>query len=105
MAPKRRALSDTIGSQTVRCSIGEQDRYGRRVAQCSVGGTDLGERMVEVGWARDWRRYSGGRYADEEARARSGAGGSGDWNARGFGAIGIMISPGRRLRRLQRRRR
>jgi endonuclease YncB( thermonuclease family) len=65
------ALSDTIGSRTVRCSVGEQDRYGRHVAQCSVGGTDLGEEMVEAGWARDWRRYSGGRYADEEARART----------------------------------
>ena len=71
------ALSDAIVRRTVQCSVSGQDRYGRHVAQCSVGGTDLGEQMVEAGWARDWRRYSGGRYADEEARAR--AAGRGVW--------------------------
>lgn len=69
------ALSDAIGRRTVRCSVSGHDRHGRHVAQCSVGGADLGEQMVEAGWARDWRRYSGGRYADAEARARAAGGG------------------------------
>jgi endonuclease YncB( thermonuclease family) len=65
------ALSDAVGRRTVQCSVSEQDRYGRYVARCSVSGADLGQRMVEAGWARDWRRYSGGRYAEAERLARS----------------------------------
>jgi endonuclease YncB( thermonuclease family) len=65
------ALSDFIGSRTVSCNVTERDRYRRAVATCTVGGTDLGEYIVEQGWARDWPRYSGGRYAGEEARARA----------------------------------
>ncbi|NOT54792.1 MAG: thermonuclease family protein [Deltaproteobacteria bacterium] len=66
------ALSDFIGAQTVHCAItDEPDRYGRQVAQCSVGGTDMAAHLVEQGWARDWPRYSDGAYADEEARARA----------------------------------
>ena len=64
------ALSDFIGSRTVSCNVIERDRYGRAVATCSVGGTDLGGYMVERGWARDWPRYSAGRYADEGAESR-----------------------------------
>lgn len=64
------ALSNFIGSRTVSCAVSDHDRHGRAVARCSVGGTDLGDHMVEQGWARDWPRYSGGEYADEEARAR-----------------------------------
>ncbi len=66
------SLSDFIGSRTVHCSItGGQDRYGRQVATCSVGGVDVAAHLVEQGWARDWPRYSDGAYADEEARARA----------------------------------
>lgn len=34
-------------------------------------GASVNEFMVAQGWARDWRRYSGGAYADEEAQARA----------------------------------
>jgi endonuclease YncB( thermonuclease family) len=64
------ALSDFVGSRTVHCDVSGQDRYGRDVATCRVGGQDLGEYMTGQGWARDWPRYSGGAYADEEASAR-----------------------------------
>lgn len=43
----------------------------RPVAVCTVDGRDLGEIQVEEGFARDCPRYSGGRYADAEARARA----------------------------------
>jgi endonuclease YncB( thermonuclease family) len=66
------ALSDFIGTQTVSCTMtNEPDDHGRRIAQCRVGGSDLGRYMVSRGWARDWPRYSEGAYADEEASARA----------------------------------
>ncbi|HYD86767.1 MAG TPA: thermonuclease family protein [Vitreimonas sp.] len=64
------ALSDFLAQRTVSCTISDTDRYGRGVGRCSVSGVDLGEHMVAQGWARDWPRYSGGAYADEEAAAR-----------------------------------
>jgi len=64
-------LSDFTGNQTVNCNILGTDRWGRLVATCSVGGTDLGDYIVREGWGRDWPLYSKRRYADEEAKARS----------------------------------
>jgi endonuclease YncB( thermonuclease family) len=65
------ALSDFIGTKTVTCVGDGKDSYGRLVASCSVGGIDLGDYIVGQGWGRDWPRYSKGKYADEEASARS----------------------------------
>lgn len=66
------ALADIVGAQTVTCTITDRpDRYGREVAQCSVGGVDIGTTLVQQGWARDWPRYSDGAYAHDEATARA----------------------------------
>ena len=51
--------------------IEDKDPYGRTVARCSVAGADLGAAMVSLGWAVDFRRYSEGAYAGEEAQARA----------------------------------
>lgn len=72
------ALDSFVAERTVLCAIeGATDRYGREIGQCSVAGASVNEFMVSQGWARDWRRYSGGAYADEEAAAR--AAGRGIW--------------------------
>ena len=65
------ALSDFMGKRTVTCTVTDMDRWNRLVATCSVGGTDLGDHMVQEGWGRDWPQYSQGRYAKEEADARA----------------------------------
>lgn len=66
------ALSERIGDRAVLCVvIGQPDRYGRPVARCSVGGTDISAWLVSEGWARDWPRYSGGYYARQETEARA----------------------------------
>lgn len=65
------ALSDFIANQTVSCAPTGADRYDRVTPTCSAGGTDLGEYVVSQGWGRDWPRYSGGAYADEEQAARN----------------------------------
>lgn len=69
------ALSDFIGSRTVSCDISGEDRYARKIGTCEVGGAGLADHMVSSGWARDWPRYSKGKYADEEKEARNAAAG------------------------------
>ena len=39
--------------------------YGRVVAQCFIGQDDVGELLVEHGYAQDVPRYSGGYYRTE----------------------------------------
>lgn len=64
------ALSELIGRKVVSCVDTGQRNNGRVVAVCSVGGVDLGDHIVGLGWGRDWPRYSNSKYADEEAAAR-----------------------------------
>jgi len=52
------------------CETMDKDRLGRHVAICRGGGIDIGDAMVRKGWAFDYRRYSGGTYADTERKAR-----------------------------------
>ncbi|WP_217808108.1 thermonuclease family protein [Oceanibacterium hippocampi] len=73
------ALSDFLGQSVVNCMARDIDRYGRIVASCSSGGTDLGSWMVLQGWALAYRRYSTD-YIDEEAQAASK--GVGIWRGR-----------------------
>jgi endonuclease YncB( thermonuclease family) len=67
----RDALGRLLDGGTPSCQRLYEDLYGRTVARCSVAGVDLGAEMVRLGWAVDFRRYSEGGYADEEARARA----------------------------------
>ena len=55
-------LDAFIARRPVNCSPLSLDPYGRTVATCSVGGTDLGEWLVRKGLALDWPQYSKGRY-------------------------------------------
>src|ERR1700757_2890268 len=56
-------LDAFIARRPVICSPLSFDLYGRTVATCSVGATDLGEWLVRKGLALDWPQYSKGRYA------------------------------------------
>ena len=84
-------LADAIGRRTVICTPTGRDRE-RIVARCAVAGDDLGALMVRSGWARDWPRYSGGRYAPAEQDARRALRGvwglecPGLWGSRNYGA-------------------
>ena len=51
-------LDAFIARRPVNCSPLSLDPYGRTVATCSVGGTDLGEWLVRKGLALDWPQYS-----------------------------------------------
>jgi endonuclease YncB( thermonuclease family) len=64
-----RKLRSLIGDRTVTCTKRDVDDYGRIVAVCRSGATDLGAEIVRAGFATAYRRYSLD-YADEENEAR-----------------------------------
>lgn len=70
-------LSELTRGRIVFCEPTDRDRYGRIVAVCKTpigenATLDLGAEMVKRGWAVDFKKYSGGRYAVEEAQAKAG---------------------------------
>jgi Micrococcal nuclease (thermonuclease) homologs len=67
----RETLAELVAGHEVRCETVSRDRYGRTVARCEASGFDLGREMVRRGWALDFRRYSDGRYAADQAEARA----------------------------------
>jgi endonuclease YncB( thermonuclease family) len=68
-------LDAFIARRPVNCNPISLDRYGRTVATCTVGGTDLGAWLVRNGLALDWPEYSKGRYDAAQSDAeRAGRG-------------------------------
>ena len=65
------ALAALIGRNgRVSCEEEDRDRYGRVVAVCTANGLNVNGELIRQGWAIEYRQYSDGRYADEEAEAR-----------------------------------
>lgn len=64
-------LANMIGRQTVYCTETGRDRYGRLLAECEVGGQDIGDAMVRSGHALAYRRYSTRYVMAEEAARRA----------------------------------
>ena len=67
------ALQAMLSTGNVACRVPpsgqDTDRFGRLVRQCWVDDRDVAAELVSAGLARDWRRFSGGEYADEQASA------------------------------------
>jgi endonuclease YncB( thermonuclease family) len=66
----RDALQDIIGSNQLKCISLEADRYGRAVANCKAGDTDIARKMVREGWAVAYIQHDGTMYARDEREAR-----------------------------------
>jgi endonuclease YncB( thermonuclease family) len=64
-------LSARLDNQVVTCSPRDRDRYGRIVATCAVGGSDLGSWLVSEGLAFDYVYYSKGAYKGEQLKAQA----------------------------------
>jgi endonuclease YncB( thermonuclease family) len=60
-------LRRLVGARAVACLGKDHDDYGRTVAVCTSGGTDLGAAMVRAGLALAYRHYSTDYVADEAA--------------------------------------
>lgn len=63
-------LRRLAGSRSLSCVQRDVDDYGRIVAVCHVGTTDLGGALVRAGFAVAYRRYSDD-YVDEEREAQA----------------------------------
>jgi endonuclease YncB( thermonuclease family) len=62
-------LDAFIARRPVNCSPISLDRYGRTVATCTVGNSDLGQWLVRNGLALDWPDYSNGKYGAMQREA------------------------------------
>jgi endonuclease YncB( thermonuclease family) len=65
-----RKLRSLIGDRSIACTQRDIDDYGRVVAVCRAGNTDLAAEMTRAGFATAYRRYSSD-YVDEESEARA----------------------------------
>lgn len=65
-----RKLRSLIGDRSITCTQRDVDDYGRVVAVCRAGNTDLAAEMARSGFATAYRRYSS-EYVDEENEARA----------------------------------
>jgi endonuclease YncB( thermonuclease family) len=63
------ALDALVGRRAVSCAAKDRDRYGRTVAVCRLGNTDLNDWMVRRGHAVAYTHYSKA-YVPAEAEAR-----------------------------------
>ena len=65
-------VMELLVANGVSCVVIDFDRYGRAVGICYAmpNWLDLAETMVELGYARDWPRYSGHEYQAAETLAR-----------------------------------
>lgn len=62
-------LAGLVAGQEVECQQHDIDAYGRAVASCRVGGTDLAAALVDAGLAVALPRFTAA-YVENEARAR-----------------------------------
>ena len=65
-----KALATRIGRSNLVCKSASRDRYGRLLATCHRGNTNLNDWIVRRGWAIAYRRYST-RYIPAESQARN----------------------------------
>jgi endonuclease YncB( thermonuclease family) len=73
------ALEGMIGNAKLSCVARDTDTFGRAVATCRISGIDLGQALVESGWATAFRRY-GDDYVAAENRARATRAGIWRWD-------------------------
>lgn len=64
------ALIRFVAHRPVRCEARDTDRYGRAIAVCFLGRTDINRWMVMQGWAVAYTHYSSA-YAGAEQDART----------------------------------
>lgn len=65
------ALADFLGARTVACTRKDTDRYGRMVAVCRVGETEINRWLVEQGWALAYVQYGGRVYLPAQSQAQA----------------------------------
>ena len=64
-------LRNLVRGATLRCARRDTDEYGRSVAVCKNGSTDINAEMVRAGFALAYRRYSSDYVAAEDSARRA----------------------------------
>ena len=67
-------LKSLTEGKEVSCSSHGNDRYGRMIGSCEVGGIDINREMVVAGLARAYRQYSERYLYEEHGAMRNKAG-------------------------------
>lgn len=62
-------LANLIGGRPVECKIIGKDNFGRILGRCFAGGIELNSKMVSLGWALAFVKYSD-TYTADERKAR-----------------------------------
>ena len=62
----KKALIKILGSNLVHCKKKGRDRYSRIIGVCFVNDTDVNQKMVKLGWALAYRKYSKDYVIDEK---------------------------------------
>lgn len=64
-------LQSLLSDGDLTCKMIELDKYKRQVMHCLIDGLDVGAMMVKVGMAKDYAKYSGGYYQQEQSEAKT----------------------------------
>lgn len=89
-AEARNAMANLIAGRVLSCAGRTTDRYGRLLAVCSAGGTDLNAALVEAGWAIAYGDYEAGERQARAAKRGAWAGSfadPADWRAARGGPV------------------
>ncbi|XUJ35279.1 thermonuclease family protein [Bradyrhizobium japonicum] len=82
-------LAAFIGERPVSCAPTSLDRYGRTVASCAVGGTDLADWLVSQGWRWTGRDTAAGSMLRLRMMREATSGAYGQAASSSHGAIAI----------------
>lgn len=64
-------LQALMNDGALTCKLVDIDKYKREVMHCLIDGFDIAAMMVKMGMARDYIKYSGGYYQQEQAEAKA----------------------------------
>ncbi len=64
-------LESLIKEGELSCKLIDIDKYKREVMHCLIDGLDIGSMMVKAGMAKDYTKYSGGYYKQEQDKAKA----------------------------------
>lgn len=67
---KSREVLVSLANDSLDCREVARDRYRRSVSVCTADGEDINRKMVELGWAVAYDRYSGDYVAAEKEARR-----------------------------------
>jgi endonuclease YncB( thermonuclease family) len=68
-AAATQAVLELVQGRTLRCELDGERTHDRCVGVCYLEGDDISEVTIHRGLARDWPRFSQGRYAKAERQA------------------------------------